>query len=192
MAIADELGIEHPKDPVTGENVIMTTDFLITVEKNGRILQLARTIKSPEELDDYRQIEKFEIERCYWLMKGIDWGIVTDNEIDDIFATNIHNVRSFWKLDDISYFENLSAKHIEKLKNTFKDMLVGQEVHVREVAEKFDDNMMLKPGTSISLFKHMVITKQIEIDLFKKLNIDVPMNISIRSIEGAMRGVESI
>lgn len=192
MAIADELGIEHPKDPVTGEYIIMTTDFLITIEKAGQILQLARTIKSPEELDDYRQIEKFEIERRYWHMKGIDWGIVTDNEIDNIFADNIHNLRSFWKLDDISYFENLSAKYIVKLKNTFKDMLVGQEVHVREVAENFDDRMMLKPGTSISLFKHLVITKQIEIDLFKKLNIDVPMNISLRNIEVAERGVESL
>lgn len=192
IAIADELGIEHPKDPVSGEYVIMTTDFLITIEKNGQILQLARTIKSPEELDNYRQIEKFEIERRYWLMKGIDWGIVTENEMDDIFATNIHNVRSFWKLDDISYFQNLSVKYIEKIKNTFKDILMGNEIHVREVAADFDDRMMLNPGTSIALFKHLVITKQIEIDMFKKLNIDIPMNISDGNIEVAKRGVESI
>ncbi len=192
MAIAEELGIEHPKDPVTGENVIMTTDFLITIEKTGQILQLARTIKSPEELDDYRQIEKFEIERRYWHMKGIEWGIVTENEINDIFATNIHNVRSFWKLDDISYFQNLSVKYIEKIKNTFKDILMGNEIHVREVAADFDDRMMLNPGTSIALFKHLVITKQIEIDMFKKLNIDIPMNISDGNIEVAKRGVESI
>lgn len=60
---------------------------------------MSRTIKSPEELDDYRHIEKFEIERRYWHMKCINSGIVTENEIDDIFATNIHNVRSFLKLE---------------------------------------------------------------------------------------------
>nr|WP_244648348.1 TnsA endonuclease N-terminal domain-containing protein [Ruminiclostridium herbifermentans] len=65
MVISDELGIEHPKDPVTGENIIMTTDFLITIEKNDQLLQLARTLKNPKELDNYRQIEKFEIERRY-------------------------------------------------------------------------------------------------------------------------------
>ncbi|WP_162862549.1 hypothetical protein [Acetivibrio cellulolyticus] len=26
IAIADELGIEHPSDPITGENIVMTTD----------------------------------------------------------------------------------------------------------------------------------------------------------------------
>lgn len=192
MAIADELGIEHPKDPVTGENIIMTTDFLITIEKNGQLLQLARTLKSPEELDNYRQIEKFEIERRYWHVKGIDWGIVTENEIDDTFASNIGNVRSFWKLDDISYFENLSAGHIKKLINTFKTMLMGQEINVREVANDFDDRMMLVPGTSISLFKHLIITKQIEIDLFKKLNIDSPMAIYSKDVDATIQGVESV
>ncbi len=192
MAIADESGIEHPKDPFTGENIIMTTDFLITVEKNGRILQLARTIKSPEELDEFRQIEKFEIERRYWLMKGVDWGIVTENEIDETFASNIGIVRPFIKLDGISYFENLSPQYIEKIKNTFREMLIGREINVREVGSDFDDKMMLKPGTSISLFKHLIITKQIKIDLFKKLNIDVPMDISAGDIGFTEQGVESI
>lgn len=192
MAIANESGIEHPKDPFTCENIIMTTDFLITVEKNGRILQLARTIKSPEELDDFRQIEKFEIERRYWLMKGIDWGIVTENEIDETLASNIGIVRPFMQLDGVSYFENLSAHYIEKIKNTFRDMLIGPQINVREVGSDFDDKMMLKPGTSISLFKHLVITKQIKIDLFKKLNIDSPMDISAGDIGVTERGVESI
>ena len=53
MAISEELGIEHPKESFTGENVIMTTDFVITIEKKGEPLQVARTIKSPEELDEY-------------------------------------------------------------------------------------------------------------------------------------------
>ena len=192
MAIADELGIDHPKDPVTGENIVMTTDFLITIEKNGQILQLARTLKSPEELDNYRQIEKFEIERRYWQVKGIDWGIVTENEIDNTFVSNIGNVRSFWKLDDISYFENLSSGYINKLINTFKVMIIGQEINVREVADDFDDRMMLVPGTSISLFKHLIITKQIKIDLFKKLNIDLPMTISSRDDDVTKLGVESV
>lgn len=192
MAIAEELGIEHPKDPITGENIIMTTDFLITIEKNGQLLQVARTIKSPEELDKYRQIEKFEIERRYWLMKGIDWGIVTDNEINETFASNIGNLRSCIKLENISYFENLTAKYIEKLSKTFKSLIVGTEISVRDIASDFDDKMMLTPGTAISIFKHLIITKQIEIDLFKKINIDIPMKIIDKYVEAKKQGVESL
>jgi hypothetical protein len=192
MAIAEELGIEHPKDPFTGENVIMTTDFLITIEKKGQLLQVSRTIKSPEELDEYRQIEKFEIERRYWLMKGIDWGIVTDNEINKIFASNIGDMRSFMKLENISCFENLSSKYIDKLSNTFISLIVGNEINVRGIANDFDDKMMLMPGAAISIFKHLIITKQIEIDLFKKLDIDTPMNIAYKSIEVKRQGVESL
>ncbi len=34
IIIAEELGIKHPTDPNTGEPVVMTTDFLVTVSKN--------------------------------------------------------------------------------------------------------------------------------------------------------------
>lgn len=192
MAIAEEIGIEHHKDPFTGENIIITTDFLITIEKNGQLVQVARTIKSPEELDEYRQIEKFEIERRYWQMKGIDWGIVTDNEINETFAANIGNLRSAMKLENISYFESMPSKYIDKLSDSFKSLITGKEIIIRDIASDFDDRMMLKPGAAISIYKHLIITKQIEIDLFKKLSIDVPMNIIDKNIEVKKQGVESL
>ncbi|SHK23359.1 TnsA endonuclease N terminal [Geosporobacter subterraneus DSM 17957] len=60
---------------------------------------LARTIKSVDNLNSQRQMEKFEIERCYWKMKDIDWGIVTEKEIDKNLTDNIGLVRPFYSLD---------------------------------------------------------------------------------------------
>jgi len=37
IVIADELGLKHPTDPKTNEPVVMTTDFLLTVDKRRRI-----------------------------------------------------------------------------------------------------------------------------------------------------------
>lgn len=34
ISIADELGIVHPKNPKTNENIVMTTDFLITISNS--------------------------------------------------------------------------------------------------------------------------------------------------------------
>ena len=63
IVIADELGIKHPTDPKTHEPIVMTTDFLLTVDKGEGLVELARTIKMKDELLKERVIEKFEIER---------------------------------------------------------------------------------------------------------------------------------
>ena len=75
IVIADELGLKHPTDPKTNEPVVMTTDFLLTVEKGNGLVELARTIKMKDELLKQRVIEKFEIERVYYERRQIDWAL---------------------------------------------------------------------------------------------------------------------
>ncbi len=50
IVIADELGIKHPVDPKTNEPIVMTTDFLLTVDKGEGIVEVARTVKTKDEL----------------------------------------------------------------------------------------------------------------------------------------------
>lgn len=50
LVIADELGLKHPTDPKTNEPIVMTTDFLLTVDKGQGFIELARTIKMKDEL----------------------------------------------------------------------------------------------------------------------------------------------
>lgn len=69
LLIAKELGIEHPKNPETGEFIVMTTDFLISVSHNNETYEVARTIKSKDDLMNRRIIEKFYIEQKYWESK---------------------------------------------------------------------------------------------------------------------------
>jgi len=66
VVIANELGLKHPTNPKTKQPVVMTTDFLLTVDKGDGFVELARTVKMKGELLDQRVIEKFEIERVYW------------------------------------------------------------------------------------------------------------------------------
>jgi len=181
IAIADKLGIKHPTDPSTDENIVMSTDFLITIKENDNLVKLARTVKPSEKLDDRRVIEKFEIERQYWNQKEIDWGIVTEKEIDKIIADNIEQIRLFNYLDDKLGFEHLNRDQIISLVNEFKYDLVGNGIVVRSIADSFDKKMHLMKGTSIALFKHLLFTKQIEIDLKTKLSIDTPQDIDLSS-----------
>lgn len=177
ITIAEELGVKHPADPKTGENIVMTTDFLLTVEKNGQLSQVARTLKYTSDLEDYRTIEKLEIERRYWKAKGIDWGIVTEKDIDEAFAWNIHITRPFYNLEGLDGFENINLPYLDKLKTAFINEVAGSNITVRETADLFDERMMLKTGTSIALFKHLIIRKLVKIDMSRRLNIDMHMNI---------------
>lgn len=54
----------------------------MTINKGQGIHEVARTIKMKDELLKENVLEKFEIEREYWKRKGIDWGIVTEEEIN--------------------------------------------------------------------------------------------------------------
>lgn len=81
IVIAEELGVKHPANPKTGESVVMTTDFLLTINKGQGVIEVARTIKMKDELLKEGVLKKFEIEREYWQRKDIDWGIVTEEEI---------------------------------------------------------------------------------------------------------------
>lgn len=64
--IAETLGITHPYDSSTGVKTVLTTDSLFTKKIGDRVFNLARTVKQATDLENYRVIEKFEIERRYW------------------------------------------------------------------------------------------------------------------------------
>ena len=177
--ISAEIGVEHPTDPYTGEHTVLTTDFLITLKVDGKKKVIARTIKELGDLNDERQIEKFEIERRYWkkIDSNFDWGIVTECNINDVLVKNIALVHPFYSLEGLQGFENISELQLQRLTNELVQRLIGNEVVVRDVADEFDNNMVLEPGTGIKIFKHLVITKQIIINMLVPINLDVPQVI---------------
>jgi hypothetical protein len=73
----------------------MTTDFRVTVKQGTKTVEQARAIQSVKDLQSQRNLEKLEIERCYWKQRGIDWGIVTERDIPNIVAENVKVVASF-------------------------------------------------------------------------------------------------
>lgn len=170
MKIADELGIKHSTDPKSQEAIVLTTDFLLTIKDDNGTRMLARTIKQCDDLNK-RQIDKFEVERRYWESKNIDWGIVTEKEINEVLAKNIELVYQFYDLKNIKGFENIATEQILYMVNEFKNQIVGNTI-IRQKAYKFEENMLLERGCGIAIFKHLIITKQIHIDMLESINID--------------------
>jgi hypothetical protein len=185
--ISNELGIKHPVDPKTKIPIVMTTDFLLTVKLDGKNVLLARTIKSKEDLMNERQIEKFEIEKRYWELQDVDWGVVTEDEIyDTCLPINLSIFHPFYSLADIE-LDNIPYHVILGLLQSLKSMLIGKTVNVREVSAAFDQKMLLPEGTGIAFFKHLVITKQIKLNLLERFDLDSYQQIEV-NIESAITG----
>ncbi|KJS45757.1 MAG: hypothetical protein VR70_00270 [Rhodospirillaceae bacterium BRH_c57] len=78
--IADTLGVRHPQDVASKTPLVMTTDFVVDVLRNGQLAVEALAVKPAAELDKRRPLEKLQMERLYWTGKGIPWRIVTERE----------------------------------------------------------------------------------------------------------------
>ncbi|MEK8209537.1 TnsA endonuclease N-terminal domain-containing protein [Paenibacillus sp. FSL L8-0696] len=177
--IAEDKNITHPIDPHSQIPIVMTTDFVITRQIEGEMKYVARTVKPSDMLNDRRVIEKFEIERAYWQQKGVDWGIVTEQEIPKKFVDNIMWLSTSYRLDNEEeqcLSENLLQIIIkEDLKNTLQSIL-----------KQFDDNYNLEPGSSLHLFKYLVYSRQIAYDLHEKFSLR--WNLSKLVVEHPIEG----
>lgn len=189
--IAKELGYEHPKDPKTGEVIVMTTDFLVTIAQNNKNLEIARTIKQRDDLFDRRIVEKFEIERVFWERKGIDWSIVTEEEINDDLVKNISMIHNYRDISLIDSFIDIEASEIQDLAYEFLRRMINNPKTMRKICHEFENEMCLEKGTGLSIFKHLVINKIIEIDITQKINVN--RNIPILNvIEASIKKMEAI
>lgn len=177
IVIADALGIKHPTDPKTGELIVMTTDFLLTIDKAQGVYEIARTIKMKDELLKERILEKFEIEREYWQRRETDWGIVTEEEIPKIMARNISYIHDYHNIRDYDGFKEISAQYIEDLSLSLMQRLLESTDSVRAITNEFDSDTHLPLGSGVTLFYHLLARKIINIDMIESLNLEIPINI---------------
>lgn len=181
IVIADELGIKHSTDPKTGEQIVMTTDFLLTVDKGQGLFEVARTVKMKDELLKERVLEKFEIEREYWQRRDIDWGIVTEEEIHKVMARNISYIHDYYNIRDYDVFQKMSPQFIEDLSLSLMQRLLNDSCSVRIITSEFDSDTHLPFGSGVTLFYHLLAQKIIVIDMLKPINLEEA--IDIKSID---------
>lgn len=172
ISIADELGIEHPKNPETGEEIVMTTDFLVTVSTGNGVKEVARTVKLKDDLLDRRVIEKFEIERQFWKRKNVNWAIVTEQEIDKIMAHNISFIQGYRDIKNVDGFIDMDSSDIQDLIYEFIKRIVDDKRSVRRISSEFDNDMNLPIGCGLSIYKYLLINKIIEVNMLNTIDVN--------------------
>jgi hypothetical protein len=160
---AASANIRYPKDTVSGYPYVMTCDFMITTLSGLK----ARTIKQSAELNNPRVLEKLEIERSYWLSQGVDWKIVTENEISRQKAKNIEWLYTAMDFCVSSYSES----QIEQAKKYMLDLLCQEKYSIIDVAQVVEPDFLLPTGAGLQLFKQLVIDGLYILDISKPLEL---------------------
>ena len=173
LAIAAERKIRHPRDNETEHPIVLTTDFLLTLEIDGKRVYHARTIKKAQDLARRRVIEKFEIERRYWLAHEVDWGIVTER---DMPTTIVNNIGILYQ----SYFLPQFVDH-DRLTDTAQVLtsMMREEpaFSLADTAKSCDYRLGIKRGSSLKVAYYLIATRQWRIDISKPLDPAKPLPI---------------
>ncbi|CAM4321680.1 TnsA endonuclease N-terminal domain-containing protein [Paenibacillus typhae] len=169
IEIAKELNVKHPINPKTNELKVMTTDFLLYFH-DGSIL--AVSIK-PFKLITAREIEKMEIERIYWERRGVKWELVTDKDIPVPYVKNIEYVHSVYDLSKYQISEAIASK----VKKLMEPNILKRTHILTDITNETDDKLGLLPGNSLTIARHLIITKKWIVDMEQPIDPNKPLLI---------------
>lgn len=165
-----DLKLDKFIDKKTKEPYILTTTFLITLlNPDGQKSFAARSIKYASELSKKTTIEKLEIERRYWTAKGINWGIVTNKDINDVRVKNIEWIHSAMTSDDCN---GLSKDDFDELLDALLYRLIDNQQNIRKIISEFEKDYSLDAGVGLLLFKHLIAGRRIVVNIDKPINLN--------------------
>ncbi|MEA5498337.1 TnsA endonuclease C-terminal domain-containing protein [Limnoraphis robusta Tam1] len=180
LKIADEMNFKYPEDPQHHIPYILSTDFMITIERDGKPVQVARTVKLSKDLEKKSVVEKLELERRYYEALNIDWGIITEKGISRMFASNVEWIHPNYHLEPTG---NADLVELRRIANILKDQLsraAAENTPITKITTDLDREMNLDPGIALYLFKHLVARKEIIVDM---LNSKISSNLSTTAIQ---------
>lgn len=168
--IAERLSIRHPTNPKTKIPEVVTTDFLIDIDIAGSTVLKARSTKYSKDLSDLRTLEKLEIERTYWHERGTDWGIATELDVPKALASNVEWIHTARDPDDAP---DLAKDHLSFLITELTSQMISMPTtSLAKVCMAVDIQMGLGGGTCLWVAKHLIATRQWQVDMTIRISPD--------------------
>jgi hypothetical protein len=174
LALGERLGIKHPTDPRTREPVVMTTDFVVTIRLDGKLVEQARCLKYAQELVAERTIEKLEIERLYWNEQYVDWGIVTEHEMEPILAANVAWVHPYRAVMDLV---PVTGEVVRRVTAVLTPAVQARQAPLRELTDACDDQLGCAPGMSLTVVRHLIANQHWLVEMKQPINPAQPLGL---------------
>jgi len=163
--VAIDLGIRYPMYASTKLHFVMTSDFLVTLERDGQRCLAVRTCKYEQELADPargpRVIEKLELEKAIWYKQDVsDWKVVTEKIVTPTLTDNLDWLRKSIKHDN----PPIDAAKLQCFLDTL-DSAANCERTLSSVLRSVASTHNLPYSEGVAMFARLVWEKAIKIDL---------------------------
>lgn len=162
LAIAEEIGVAHPADPITKHPMVMSSDFVLKVQSGLGVDYYARQVKYASALHDYRTMEKLEIERRYWSRRSVDWGIVTELDVPMPLVRNIKWVHPRFALTDL---RPLTEADVCEVAHLLTELVLAEDTPLRKLTSACDVRLGLKRGDSLKVARHLVAIRYWQVNM---------------------------
>lgn len=173
--IAAEMGVPHPKDRKSGAELVMTTDLLVDMTRQGTSVLLPRAVKPASELGDRRTLEKLEIERRYWNGKGADWGLITEREY---LKQRVENLRWMAEMRSLAELEAPYPHYWDdRCQRLLAVLKVAQGMAIDTVFSQLETEHGFGSGEALTALRHLLAIKRIGINLDEEFNTAAPVAV---------------
>ncbi len=164
LSIAAQLGIPHPMYPGSKVPTVMTADFVITREREGKRRFEAYNCKAASEANDARSIAKLEIQRRLFLSDGIAHHIVFDSALPAKKIKNIKWIRDASLSDtELEPYKDYYDDHCSRL---LRELPFGrQDWTLAEYCKQYDAQTGATPGTALRVARILLGQRLLLADL---------------------------
>ncbi|CNI68586.1 TnsA endonuclease [Yersinia rohdei] len=177
--IAKTIGVKHPSHPVTSESIIITTDFLLTIQTSNGIQYQAISVKPESETNNQRSLEKIDIERIWWELLGINFKLYIGNKLTRAQSRNISWATSPFR-------EQLTIFADAQVEQALYVLKVGKNF-IHEICDCFISEKIVSHLEALTLLRYLIADRFIEVDL--SFNIEEAGIIDITQALLNQRGV---
>lgn len=166
LEIARQMGIRYPKYKGTQLNYVLTSDFLITIQKpDGTRHLCARSFKCEAALlpssELKRMVEKLELEKAIFQAQNInDWKLVTEKTMGLTLANNLIWLRAGRSVDPHLLDHLLQRVFLDSL-----EFYSSGERTLASIIRSASAAANISYADGVLLFKYSVLNKRIKMDV---------------------------
>jgi hypothetical protein len=172
--IARGMGVRHPWDRKTGTDIVMTTDLLLT-RRGGRHAYSVKYVDALSGKGARRVLEKLEIERRYWKLKGVPFTLVTELHLSKIRRDNLawlhpyHDVTRYpWPR--VGYWRDRGGDLLRVLRS------VQPFATIQVLIAKLEGSGAFEEGEVLSVLRWLMSAKIVGFDMSRRFDVRWPVD----------------
>jgi hypothetical protein len=172
-AIAAAMRVRHPS--VRGVDIVITTDFLLNVQRGARTELVALSVKPSTELGNRRTLEKLELERRYWWTQGVPWRLVTERQVSRIRSRTLLWLHEWYWTDNLAfpyrgYWEDRCSCLLAAL------TAIDPALPVRSLIRHLEETSAFGDGEAISAIRHLAAHRRLLLDVDVEFDVGGPLS----------------